>query len=129
MTTQKNESPQALVKRDEKGRFVKGASGNPVGRPLGSKNKVNLIKISMEQEFRDGNFEKIAQILNSVVDEALEGDKQARKMVWDACISKASLSEDKDTKGDAPQILIRHMEVQKQGDIIDVEPIEEEDYE
>lgn len=118
-----------LVKRDEKGRFVTGQSGNPLGRPEGSKNRVNLIKISLEEGFREGNYEKIAMILNSIVDDALEGDKMAKKMVWDACISKANLSEDKETKGDGPQILIKHMTMEKAGDIIDVEAIEESDNE
>lgn len=115
--------------RTAEGRFVKGQSGNPAGRPVGSKNKVNLLKISLEENFREGNFEKIADILNSVVDDALQGDKAARKLVWDACISKANLSEEKDSSSNAPQIVIRHMEVEKQGDIIDVNPIGDEDNE
>jgi hypothetical protein len=116
-----------LVERNDKGQFTPGQSGNPAGRPLGSKNKVNILKITLEENFRDGNFEKIADILNSVVDDALQGDKQARKMVWEACISKANLSEDKKDTSDAPQIVIKHMEVEKQGDIIDVKDIGEED--
>lgn len=111
-----------LVRADN-GKFLKGHSGNPAGRPVGSKNKVNILKISLEESFREGNFEKIGEILNSVVDDALGGDKSARKLVWDACISKANLSEEKDGRDTAPQIVIRHMEVEKQGDIIDVNPI------
>jgi hypothetical protein len=122
---QRGKSVKDLVKRDEKGRFVTGQSGNPAGRPEGSKNRVNLLKISLEEGFREGNFEKIAMILNSVVEDALDGDKMAKKMVWDACISKANLSEDKEAKGDGPQILIKHMTMEKAGDIIDVEAIEE----
>ncbi len=119
-----SKSAKELV-RDEKGRFVTGQSGNPAGRPQGSKNKVNILKISLEEGFRDQNFEKIANILNSVVEDAINGDKQARKMIWDACVSKANLSEDKASTDNAPQIVIRHMEVEKQGDIIDVKDVEE----
>ena len=119
-------SAKELANRAPDGRFVKGKSGNPAGRPAGSKNKVNLIKISMEEGFREGNFEKIAAILDNVVEDAMNGDKQARKMIWDACISKANLGEDKDGGDKAPQIIIRHMEVEEQGDIIDVNAIEEE---
>lgn len=126
---QRGKTAKAVAKRDKKGQFVKGTSGNPHGRPVGSKNRVNILKISLEEGFREHNWEQIAQILNGVVEDALDGDKVARKMVWDACISKANLSEDKDSKGNAPEIVIRHMEVQKQGDIIDVEPIEEENHE
>ena len=117
-----------LVRADN-GKFLKGHSGNPAGRPVGSKNKVNILKISLEESFREGNFEKIGEILNSVVEDALGGDKAARKLVWDACISKANLSEEKDGRDTAPQIVIRHMEVEKQGDIIDVNPIGDSDNE
>jgi hypothetical protein len=126
---QRGKSAKEVAKRDEKGRFLKGKSGNPVGRPVGSKNRVNLLKITLEEGFREQNFEKIARILGSVVEDALDGDKMARKLIWDACVSKANLSEDKNSKDEAPQILIKHMEIQKQGDIIDVEPIEEIDHE
>ena len=122
-------SAKELAERAPDGRFVKGKSGNPAGRPVGSKNKVNLIKISMEEGFREGNFDKIAEILNSVVEDAAQGDKQARKMIWDACISKAAIGEDKADKDAAPQITIRHMEVKRQGDIIDVNEVEEVDNE
>ena len=115
--------------RAEDGKFLKGHSGNPAGRPVGSKNRVNILKLSLEENFREGNFEKIGQILNSVVQDAIEGDKAARKLVWDACISKANLSEEKEGRDNAPQIVIRHMEVEKQGDIIDVNPIGDEENE
>lgn len=119
-------SAKELVERTPTGQFVKGKSGNPAGRPAGSKNKVNILKITLEENFREGNFEKIAHILNDVVEDAIQGDKQARKMVWDACISKANLGEDKESSDKAPQIVIKHMEVEKQGDIIDVNAIEDE---
>jgi len=112
--------------RTKKGHFPKGVSGNPSGRPSGSKNRVNILKISLEEQFREGNFDKIVKILNSVVDDAMQGDKVAKKMVWDAAISKATLSEDKSGGGDTPGVIIRHMEVQKQGDIIDVPADREE---
>jgi hypothetical protein len=67
--------------RAEDGKFLKGHSGNPAGRPVGSKNRVNILKLSLEENFREGNFEKIAHILNSVVEDAIGGDKAARKPV------------------------------------------------
>ena len=115
--------PVKELAKTRKVRFVKGQSGNPAGWPVGSKNKVNILKISLEEGFRDGNYEKIAMILNDVVEDAIQGDKSARKMVWDACISKAALTEDRDDKSSAPTINIRHMDINKQGDIIDVTPI------
>lgn len=113
--------------RTKTGQFAPGQSGNPKGRPIGSKNRVNALKITLEEGWREGNFEKIEAIMNSVVEDALNGDKQARKMIWDACISKANISEAKSDASEAPQIVIRHMEVEKKGDVIDVQPIGDED--
>ena len=118
-----------VATRDPKtGKFLKGVSGNPLGRPIGSKNKVNILKISMEEAFREDHFDKIQKILASVVEDALEGDKSARKLIWDACVSKANLTEDKDQRGEVPQIIIKHMDVNPpKGETIDVDNYEVEE--
>lgn len=116
------------AKRNKKGQFAPGKSGNPKGRPVGSKNKVNLLKLTIEEGFREVNQDKISRILNSVVSDALSGDKQCRKMIWDACISKANLSEDKNSSGDgAPQIMIRHVNAEQKGDVIELKEVGEQD--
>jgi hypothetical protein len=38
--------------RDEKGKFIKGVSGNPLGKPLGTKNKVSIVG-TINQMFED----------------------------------------------------------------------------
>lgn len=111
------------AKRLADGTFPKGVSGNPKGRPIGSKNKVNVLKVLQEETFREANATKIAQVLNDVVRQALDGAQWAQKIIWEASISKANISEEKATADNAPQITIRHMEVKKEGDVI--EPIGE----
>lgn len=81
------------------------------------------MQTALQEGWIEGNAQKIEEILNSVVEDALNGDKAARKMVWEANIAKPSLKEEAGDKEQAPQITIRHMEVKKEGDIIDVEPI------
>ena len=88
-----------LVKDPLTGQFIQGVSGNPSGRPLGSKNKVTVLKLAAEGAFRDRNQARIDAVLDQVLTAALEGDQQARKLVWDACISKAHVSEDKAAGG------------------------------
>jgi hypothetical protein len=74
--------------RDEEGKFLPGQSGNPLGRPVGSKNKVTLLKIMGEEAVRDNNFDDMLKVCAQTVKEALAGDKQARKMVWETMTSK-----------------------------------------
>lgn len=63
-----------------------------------------------EEAFRSRNEDKIARILDMIVDEALDGNKQAMKMVWDAAVSKANVTEDKNVAS-KQQITVHRMVV------------------
>ena len=100
--------------RAKNGQFVKGSPGGP-GRPKGSKNQITVLKAQMEEGFREATAEKVARVLEDIVDAALEGDAQARKMVWDAHISKATHAEDK-TAGTKQAITVHRMTVNQEKD-------------
>jgi hypothetical protein len=91
--------------RTADGQFIEGKSGNPKGRPKGSKNKITLLKLQAEEEFRMGNTDRIQIVLDLILQAAMDGDAQARKMVWDANMSKAALAEDKNA-GQKQQITV-----------------------
>lgn len=78
------------LNRGEGGKFLAGTSGNPVGRPKGSKNKVTLLKLVAEEAVRERNYDKIQAVMDSIIEDALAGDKDMRKLVWQAHISKGS---------------------------------------
>lgn len=64
--------------RDEKnGRFLQGHSGNPDGRPKGSKSLTDLLRQHLNQ---DGKREAI---IEKVVDLAIQGERWATELVWD----------------------------------------------
>lgn len=69
------------VERDSRGRFVKGESPNPSGRPKGSKNFTTVVRETMEKLSTDGvNIkEEIAKV---VVTKAMEGDHKMIKLMW-----------------------------------------------
>lgn len=79
-----------VVERDTAGRFVAGQSGNPVGRPKGSKNKVTLLKLMAEEAVRERNIELMQQICDEILVDALAGDKDMRKLVWQSVMSKGT---------------------------------------
>lgn len=100
------------LERASNGQFLKGNAGGP-GRPKGSKNRITVLKQQMEEGFRDASKAKVAAILDKILDEALEGNVQAMKMVWDAHVSKAAHAEDK-TAGTKQAITVHRMTVNQE---------------
>lgn len=68
--------------------FKKGKSGNRIGRPKGSKNKITLLKLMGEEAFREGNTQRMLNICEKVLEDAENGDFRCMKLVWDSMISK-----------------------------------------
>lgn len=67
----------ALMGRDEQGRFMRGQSGNPTGRPRGSRNKEIVLVEQM--------FERFGGVLaNKAVKMALDGNMAAMRL----CVSR-----------------------------------------
>jgi len=76
------------------GRFIKGNPGG--GRAVGSKNRITLLKVALEEAFREDTYEDIIEVLKMVVVQAKEGDKASQRMVWDSAMSKGIQSSDKE---------------------------------
>lgn len=101
--------------RGKNGRYVKGTSGNPAGRPQGSKNVITVQKLMLEEAFRDATENDMGKVLALIVKQALTGDKAAQKLVWDACVSKQNFGEDK-TAGSKAEIKVTTKSVVIEGE-------------
>lgn len=73
MTTE-TKSPENSGKIQAKGKYKKGFSGNPKGKPKGARNKSTLAA----EALLEGSLEKICK---KVEEEALNGNMQAAKMI------------------------------------------------
>ena len=111
--------------RNAEGRFVEGISGNPLGRPKGSKNRITVLKMATEEAWRERNQDRLDLILDMILDDALNGDKSARKMIFDALVSKANVAEDKGA-GHKQTINVHRMVVSK-GNHVDTPEKESDD--
>lgn len=115
--------------RTATGQYIEGTSGNPMGRPKGSKNRITLLKMASEEAWRERNQAKLDIVLDLILTDAMEGDKAARKMIFEAVISKANVQEDK-AAGHKQQITVHRMVIENKGENVNVtqETEEEEDH-
>lgn len=68
--------------------WKKGQSGNPKGRPPGSKNAISLVKLQIEGELRAQMQGRMAGIVSKMLDMAEAGDKDMLKTLYSSWVSK-----------------------------------------
>lgn len=107
----KSEAAKKEVIRDAKGRFPKGVSGNPKGRPLGAKGRIVKAKQELETLLREDivNAEQIRGIWLSMVAEAQNGNVSAAKLILDKVMSNAKVDEDVNEGRDGITIKIENV--------------------
>ena len=67
-------------------KFQKGMSGNPKGRPKGSKNKSTILREAMETKTDRMLSREVPKVLKVVIAAAIKGDMSAAKMILDRAV-------------------------------------------
>ena len=75
--------------------WKKGQSGNPKGRPKGSKNKLSLLREAVLENAENIVLSNFEDIVRSTVELAKQGDATALKIVWDRIIPAKRTVEEK----------------------------------
>lgn len=100
------EQTTEVVTRNPDGTFPKGVSGNPAGRALGTKTQLVQIKQQLEAAVRARiSPTKIGQIVDKMIDLALEGNVKAAKLILDKTISPAAVTEEEES-GDTKYVFV-----------------------
>jgi hypothetical protein len=74
----------------DKGRWAKGKSGNPAGRPLSNKQKILDRKHTLEEYIRGKiDKDKLVAVVTKLVDQAATGDTKSAKILLPFILSKA----------------------------------------
>ncbi len=91
-----------IVLRDDSGKFLEGASGNPTGRPVGSRSKLVKIKEKLEIAVRENiSADRIQRIVIKMADMAEKGDVKAAGLIFKTFLSQAQAGEDPDDPKEA----------------------------
>lgn len=72
-----------------------GQSGNPAGKPVGTKNKLTLFREAVLAKQEKKLLTKYPQVLDVVIEKALRGDLIAARMVMDRIVPVKKAQEDK----------------------------------
>jgi hypothetical protein len=88
MSDDKDKPLEGGLVRDNKGRFVAGQSGNPLGRPRGTRNQITQLRENTELALRDyisspENARKALKALDQLFSQAADGDIGALKLLLD----------------------------------------------
>jgi hypothetical protein len=80
-----------LMTRDEQGRFVKGYSGNPRGRPKGAKERATLVREYIEEALMNDLASDARDILVKAVALAKDGEKDMIRLLLGDMIRPARM--------------------------------------
>ena len=117
--------------RNAAGQFVKGQSGNPTGRKLGSKNIITALKQDLEIAVRKNvAAPQIAKILDRMCELAMEGNVSAAKLILDKTLSNAKEADDVQEANSGFTFVVKNItfkaeEEDGESDIIDITPQKE----
>jgi hypothetical protein len=100
----KSEKKKDAVPRKKDGTFPTGVSGNPAGRPKGSKNAITLLKQSLELQLREQAAPDMGQVLDKATELALDGNTAMIKLLLELHMSKNTNDEAKAREHVAIQI-------------------------
>lgn len=105
------------AQRNEKGQFLAGSSGNPVGRPVGARDKIVQQKLALEAAVRENvSSQEISAILNVMADAAKNGNVAAGKYILDKFISNAKVEEEVDMGDKGITVVVKNATFQVVGD-------------
>lgn len=103
------EPDKPVIVRDEKGRFPKGQSGNPLGKAKGTKNRITLARLMLEEELREQLTTNGPKIMKKAIGMALNGDDKIMRVLLDKMLATPKGDDSSDAKDNEVRINITNL--------------------
>lgn len=97
------------VFRDEKGRFPAGVSGNPHGRAKGTKNRITLARLMLEETLREQLTNKGSELMGVAIQMAMGGDDKIMRVLLDKMLATPKGDDADNAKDTEVRVLIQNM--------------------
>ena len=94
--------------RTTEGRFVKGVSGNPAGRAKGTKNKITLERLLLEEKLREALTIEGPKLLRRAVRSALAGNDRVMRVLLDKMLATPRGEDDSQTGDRDIQVIVNN---------------------
>ena len=94
-TTESSDAPKRKKHVDKGQLFKPGKSGNPMGRPKGSKNKLTLLREAVREGAEEMVLAEFEKVVQATLELAKEGDPTALRIVWDQIMPKKAVDDAK----------------------------------
>lgn len=105
MDKPETDTPNSLVETPTDGRFVEGHKGGP-GRPKGSRNRVKMIQLEVEEACRLQLASVAQSIIAKSIDMALEGNEKVMAVLLDKYLSSPKDTDDSEIKPNEVRVVI-----------------------
>ena len=96
------DAPGQQITRDNLGKFVKGVSGNPKGKPKGAKSRTTLLRLAIEEMLLRETSGSMPEIVAKALEMAKDGDRAVIKLLLGDVLKAARVQdrpEDDEEKG------------------------------
>lgn len=115
-----------MTDRTETGQFKAGISGNPRGRPKGSKSEVTQLKTDIELALRQHvHPEKLKKVVEKVLNKAANGNMAAAKLIFDYFLSRPTEGDEKGDATPAIRVVVENITIAKQPQVLEAQVIED----
>jgi hypothetical protein len=97
------------ARRDAKGRFPAGMSGNPAGRAKGTKNRITLARLMLEEVLRESLTAAGPKIMRKAIKMALSGEEKIMRVLLDKMLASPRGDDSADAKDTEVRVIVQNL--------------------